>query len=64
MNQLTAVNVRPISGDRCPLYFDDGENPWARSDPYFQVFDFGGSANQAVVAAATVALSALVTLLL
>jgi len=44
--------------DRCPLYFNDGENPWARKDQYSVVFDFKGDASRGL-AGTTLLLSAL-----
>ncbi|XP_025415881.1 uncharacterized protein LOC112687406 [Sipha flava] len=29
--------------DQCPMYFDDGANPWVHSDNYIQVFKYGRS---------------------
>lgn len=28
-------------GDKCPMYFDDGSNPWLESENVIQVFTFG-----------------------
>ncbi|XP_043232502.1 uncharacterized protein LOC122386877 [Amphibalanus amphitrite] len=43
--------------DRCPLYFDDGENPWEKKDQYFKVFDFKYNSGARLAPAATVLLS-------
>lgn len=32
-----------ILGDQCPMYFDDGANPWIHADNYIQVFKYGRS---------------------
>ena len=53
----------PISGDRCPLYFDDGEDPWSKKDQYFKVFDFDYSSGVRT-APVTAALLLCLTLLL
>lgn len=29
-----------IAVDRCPLYFNDGEDPWTVDENYIRVFDF------------------------
>lgn len=29
--------------DQCPMHFDDGTNPWVKSENTFQIFDFGKS---------------------
>lgn len=29
------------AGDQCPMYFDDGSNPWKKSDNVINVFNFG-----------------------
>ena len=26
--------------DRCPMYFNDGENPWEREENHIRVFNF------------------------
>ena len=31
-----------ISVDRCPMYFNDGEDPWTQEENYIRVFDFSG----------------------
>ena len=28
--------------DRCPMYFDDGTNPWNVEENHIRVFDFSG----------------------
>jgi len=28
--------------DRCPMYFNDGEDPWTQEENYIRVFDFAG----------------------
>ena len=41
MSRISPITSNsPTSGDRCPLYFDDGEDPWSKKDQYFKVFDF------------------------
>ncbi|KAJ8866236.1 hypothetical protein PR048_032079 [Dryococelus australis] len=30
--------------DQCPMYFDDGTNPWLQIENYIKVFHFGGAA--------------------
>lgn len=32
-----------ILGDQCPMYFDDGTNPWIHADNYIQVFKYNQS---------------------
>jgi len=34
--------------DRCPMYFDDGEDPWTLKENFIRVFDFS-SWNSAAV---------------
>ncbi|XP_058799336.1 uncharacterized protein LOC131668883 [Phymastichus coffea] len=35
--------------DQCPMHFDDGSNPWIRSENYIQVFHYGDYSNSASV---------------
>lgn len=30
-------------GDQCPMFFDDGTNPWVYGDNLIQVFKYGRS---------------------
>ena len=34
--------------DRCPMYFDDGEDPWTLKENFIRVFDFSGWNSAAV----------------
>lgn len=34
-----------VTGDQCPMHFDDGSNPWIHSENYVQVFKFGSTAS-------------------
>ena len=33
--------------DRCPMYFNDGSDPWTVEENYIRVFDFKGNSNAA-----------------
>lgn len=38
-------------GDQCPMHFDDGTNPWMKTENAIQIFNFGyfsGSATNLV----------------
>lgn len=35
--------------DQCPMYFDDGTNPWLHSENYIKIFHFGSSSSTRVV---------------
>ena len=39
-----------ISVDRCPMYFDDGEDPWTLKENFIRVFDFNGWSSAAAPA--------------
>ena len=46
------VNFFPFAVDRCPMYFNDGSDPWNIEENHIRVFDFSnldqynGSSNQ------------------
>lgn len=29
-----------VSGDRCPMHFDDGSNPWVQTESHIHLFHF------------------------
>lgn len=33
-----------ISGDQCPMHFDDGANPWMQMENHIKIFRYGNSA--------------------
>ncbi|XP_023246365.1 uncharacterized protein LOC106640859 [Copidosoma floridanum] len=35
--------------DQCPMWFDDGSNPWVKTETYYQVFHFGSYNSVAAV---------------
>ena len=39
---ISFLIINPIlpSVDRCPMYFNDGEDPWTQEENYIKVFDF------------------------
>lgn len=52
-----------LSGDQCPMYFDDGTNPWVNEDNYIQVFKYGGSSTL-IVSSSIISVAILFTILL
>ncbi|XP_014250754.1 uncharacterized protein LOC106667362 [Cimex lectularius] len=36
--------------DQCPMYFDDGSNPWLHSENYIKVFHFGSGVSRTALA--------------
>lgn len=52
-----------ILGDQCPMYFDDGANPWIHSDNYIQVFKYGRSSTL-IVSSSLLSVTVIFTILL
>nr|CAD7447800.1 unnamed protein product [Timema bartmani] len=44
------------AGDQCPMYFDDGTNPWLQTENYIKVFHFGYYAGATLVFNSTLCL--------
>ena len=38
--QFHLHHIIPV--DRCPMYFNDGEDPWTQEENYIRAFDFSG----------------------
>lgn len=52
-----------ILGDQCPMYFDDGANPWIHADNYIQVFKYGRSSTL-IISSSMLSVAVLFTILL
>ncbi len=62
--RLLNIGLYSLAVDRCPMYFNDGADPWNVEENHIRIFNFDDVSDDASITSVAVALPVGVVLLL